>query len=50
MERGMTKCQKNDAIAKIVFCNQERAREKTEDMRTNMLTPLGNRNLSTLGS
>lgn len=39
-----------DAITETVSYGQERAREKTEDMLTNTLIPLGNRSLCILGS
>lgn len=50
MERSMTPCQKNDATTKTVFCEIERAREKTGDILTNIPIPLENRNSSMLGS
>ena len=36
MERSIEKCQRKDVTAKIEFCGRERAREKTEDMLTNI--------------
>ena len=36
LERSIEKCQRKDVTAKIEFCGRERAREKTEDMLTNI--------------
>ena len=49
-ERSIEKCQQKDAITKTEFCVQERAREKTEDMPTNIPIPLANSNLFTHGN
>ena len=49
MERSI-KCQKKDGTAKTEFCVQERAREKTGDMLTNIQIPLENRFLTRSGT
>ncbi len=41
---------KKDEITKTVSYGQEKAREKTEDMLTNILIPLESHNLFMLGS